>query len=78
MTSSTHRKGGDFYTHTHIYIQNPIIIIITNKFINKYESKRGGLGQKRKKKKIPQILMGASSSNKLGCCKKITLETTQS
>lgn len=33
---------------------------------------------KNKNKKIPQILMGASSSNKLGCCKKISLETTQS
>lgn len=37
--------------------------------------------QNRKKKrvvKIPQILIGASSSNKLGCCKKISREVTQS
>lgn len=31
-----------------------------------------------RKGKLPQILIGASSSNKLGCCKKISLETTQS
>lgn len=32
----------------------------------------------KKWRKIPQILIGASSSNKLGCCKKISLETAQS
>ena len=31
-----------------------------------------------KQERVPQILMGASSSNKLGCCKKISLEMRQS